>query len=47
MPKKGITTSSSSCYSDKAMNEPMWVKQQELGMVYEVAIRVVGGANRC
>ena len=45
MPKKGITTSSSSCYADKAINEPMRIKQQELEMVYEVAIRVVGGAE--
>ncbi|KAF5427821.1 hypothetical protein C5S39_12800 [Candidatus Methanophagaceae archaeon] len=47
MPKKGKTTRNSSCYSDKAMNEPMRIKQQEQGMVYEAAIRVVGGANRC
>lgn len=47
MPKKGITTSSSSCYSDKALNEPMRIKQQEQGMVYEATIRLVGGANRC
>ncbi|KAF5415380.1 MAG: hypothetical protein C5S38_04040 [Candidatus Methanophagaceae archaeon] len=45
MPRKGITTSSSSCYSGKALNEPMRIKQQEPGMVYEAAIRVVGGAE--
>jgi len=47
MPRKGITTSSSSCYSDKALNEPMRIKQQEQGMVYEATVRLVGGANRC